>query len=88
MFFYYGDKADFTEMYEYLLGRDILVAPVIEKNQIIRKVYFPDDTWIHLWSGQAYLKGTYRIEAPIGKPPVFCRKSSAYLDDFLKLAEV
>ncbi len=88
LFFYYTDKSDYAEMYEYLLGRDILVAPVIEKNQLKRNVYLPDDTWIHLWSGKEYSKGNHIIEAPLGNPPVFCRKSSEYLHDFLKLKEL
>ncbi len=88
LFFYYNDKADFTEMYEYLLGRDILVAPVIEKNQTNKKVYLPDDVWIHLWSGKEYTKGNHIIEAPLGNPPVFCRQNSTHLKDFMKLANV
>jgi len=88
LFFYYHDKADFSEMYEYLLGRDLLVAPVIEKGAANRNVYFPDDTWIHLWTGKEYRNGCISVEAPLGKPPVFCRKDSEYLNEFLRLADI
>jgi alpha-glucosidase len=88
LFFYYQDEADYTEMYEYLLGRDLLVAPVVDKGQTEKEVYFPDDTWVHLWSAEEYTKGHHMIQAPLGEPPVFCRKSSAYLAEFLKLAKV
>ncbi len=85
LFFYYHDKSDYSEMYEYLLGRDILVAPVLKKGCTQWPVYLPDDTWIHLWSGKAYSKGNHMVEAPLGNPPVFCRESSVYLNKFLKL---
>ena len=85
LFFYYTGERDFTEMYEYLLGRDILVAPVLKKGKSIWNVYLPDDTWIHLWSGKEYAGGDYTVAAPLGEPPVFCRKSSGYLGEFLKL---
>lgn len=85
LFFYYHDKSDYSEMYEYLLGRDILVAPVLKKGCTQWPVYLPDDTWIHLWSGKAYSKGKHIVEAPLGNPPVFCRESSVYLNEFLKL---
>lgn len=69
--------------YQYLLGRDILVAPVYRKGAQSRKVFLPDDRWVHLWSGREYIKkGTYRIDAPLGEIPVFIRKLSqepAYL---------
>ena len=88
LFFYYNCEEDFTQMYEYLLGRDILVAPVTERQQMKKEVYFPDDKWVHLWSGHEYAKGNHIVDAPIGKPPVFCRKDSAFLTEFLKLAEI
>lgn len=88
LFFYYHDNADYTEMYEYLLGRELLVAPVLDKGQTEKEVYFPDDTWVHLWSGKEYTKGHHTVEAPLGEPPVFCRKSSVYLPEFLELAKV
>lgn len=66
--------------YEYLLGRDILVAPVYRKGARSRKVFLPDDRWIHLWSGAEYTKGSFRIDAPLGEIPVFIRETSPALE--------
>ena len=88
LFFYYNDRADFSEMYEYLLGRDILVAPVLKKDKKEWEVYFPDDTWVHLWTGKLYKKGRHSVPAELGFPPVFCRESSEYLNEFIKLKKV
>jgi len=58
---------------EFLLGRDVLVAPVVRKDARRREVFLPDDEWVHIWSGDSYDGGTHRIGAPLGEPPVFYR---------------
>lgn len=73
---YEKDARAYTEQFEYLLGRDILVAPVWKEKETVHEVYLPSDTWVHLWSGQEYGCGTCSVEAPVGEPPVFYRKDS------------
>ena len=80
LFYHYDEPSAYTEKYEYLLGRDLLVAPVVEKGAIDRQVYLPNDNWIHLFTGQKYNGGIVRVEAPIGQPPVFIRENSPYFD--------
>lgn len=80
LFFHYDEKAAYEEAYEYLFGRDILVAPVLKKGAVSRDVYLPDDNWIHLWSEKEYVGGNYTVYAPIGEIPVFIRKGSKVLD--------
>jgi alpha-glucosidase len=74
--------------YQYLFGEDLLVAPVIENGQNVKKVFLPDDEWVHLWSGKKYSGGIYEIEAPIGYPPVFYRLSSCWKEIFEKAGDV
>lgn len=88
LFFYYDEPRVYREAYEYLLGRDILVSPVTLPKQISKKVYLPDDEWIHLWSGKEYGAGEYDIPAPVGEIPVFIRKQSSFKDEFLKLKNI
>lgn len=76
LFFYYDDEQSKDERFEYLLGRDILVAPVVRPNAKTRKVFLPDDTWVHLESKCEYSGGEYTVDAPIGEPPVFVRKDA------------
>ena len=76
LFFYYNEKKAFEEKFEYLLGRDILVAPVIERGNNLRKVYLPDDEWIHLESKNVFPGGEYTFNAPVGRIPVFVRKNA------------
>lgn len=77
LFFYYDEEKAYAESYEYLLGRDILVAPVIQKGAQLRQVYLPEDDWIELSTGRNLKGGLYVVEAPIGKIPVFYRKNAS-----------
>lgn len=82
LFWHYNSERDFTESYEYLLGRDVLVAPVIERKAEKREVYLPNDNWIHIFSGKEYSGGIYTVDSPLGRPPLFIRKESPFKDVF------
>ena len=60
---------------EFMLGRDILVAPVLNQHQTLRVVYLPKGKWIHVWTGVAYgndeRSTSIAVAAPLGKPPAF-----------------
>ena len=64
-------------LYEYLLGNEILVAPVFEKGAVTRTVTLPPGKWIHYWSG-ALLEGgrEHTVEAPLEQIPLFIRAGS------------
>ena len=76
VFYHYDEDWAYTEKTEYLLGRDMLVAPVYREGAIERSVRLPADKWIHLFSGKEYEGGSHYIAAPMGCPPVFIRKGS------------
>ena len=75
---YQDDERCFTEQFEYLLGPDVLVAPVYTGGVKTREVYLPADGFIHLWSGKEYGRGLCEVEAELGDTPVFYRKDSKY----------
>lgn len=39
---------------QYFWGRDLLVAPVVEKGAVTRRIYLPEGTWHDWWSGSRY----------------------------------
>ena len=47
---YPDDKIATTRGDEYLFGRDILVAPVVEKGATSRNLYLPRGTWFDFWT--------------------------------------
>lgn len=85
---YEKDKASYSIETEYLYGRDLLVCPVLEEGAVTRSVHFPSSEWIHLWTDQVYEEGDYKIDAPLGRPPVFYRKGSKYLELFKSLKDI
>lgn len=57
---------------QFMIGEELLVAPVVEEGATSRDVYLPPGTWFHVWTGQEHAGGaTITVEAPIGSPPVF-----------------
>ena len=59
----------------YLLGDDLLVAPVVERGKTARDVPFPPGKWIDFWTGEAHEGGTTAsISAKLGEIPVFVRE--------------
>jgi alpha-glucosidase/alpha-D-xyloside xylohydrolase len=49
---YPGDPAAVKLGDEYLWGRDLLVAPVVEKGATGRKLYLPDGDWYDFWTNE------------------------------------
>ncbi len=72
------DEACYTNQFEYLLGPDILVAPVWQGGISDWEVYLPRGRWIHLWSGSPWQGGTCTVPAPLGWTPVFYREDSRW----------
>lgn len=78
LFLHYEDDAETYDIkYEYLYGRDILVAPVYTQGAQSVKAYLPEDRWINMWTGEELHGGWHEIQAPIGQPAVFYRADSA-----------
>lgn len=63
---------------QWLLGSDLLVAPVVEPGASGRSVYLPAGDWIDVWTGTP-VAGGRRIdaEAPIDRIPVLARAGAS-----------
>jgi alpha-glucosidase (family GH31 glycosyl hydrolase) len=59
---------------QYLLGDDLLVAPVTRPGVTSWAIYLPDGDWVDVWTGE-HLIGpkTLRRPIPIDEIPVYCR---------------
>jgi len=63
---------------QFVLGRDVLVAPVLAPGISVRRVYLPRGQWRMLWSGMDAVGPAWlSVAAPLGAPAVFTRKGSA-----------
>lgn len=62
---------------QYLFGRDLLVAPVIQEGARAREVYLPKGRWWHLFQNRWYDGArTHTIAAPFEEIPVFLRENT------------
>lgn len=69
------NKELFAVADEYMLGRDLLVAPVLASGVSSRNVLLPSGEWIDAWTGKALLGGLHPDHpAPCPGLPVFIRK--------------
>lgn len=90
LFFHYPDDpvSYRADQDEFLLGADILVAPVLDPGQSTRRLYLPAGNWVHVWSGRAYRSpfgGQWvTVDAPLGQPPVFVKEETEDGADFLE----
>ncbi|MDP2791020.1 MAG: alpha-glucosidase [Rectinemataceae bacterium] len=68
---------------QYMLGSDILVAPVMVEGARSRNVTFPAGEWKDFWTQEVAYSGTVgstrEIDAPLGRPPVFFRGEMPFI---------
>ncbi len=63
---------------QYLLGDDLLVAPVTEPDASEWRIYLPPDEWVDAWTGERFSgPATVTRPVPIEEIPVFIRTRAA-----------
>lgn len=63
---------------EYLWGRDMLVAPVMQENATSRSIVFPEGRWVDFNNPSAVYEGMSRVDypAPLEVLPLFVREGA------------
>jgi len=62
---------------QFMIGEDLLVAPIVQPNQTSRMVYLPEGVWYDFWTKRKQRGGTMiRVEAPLDVVPMFIRGGS------------
>lgn len=80
-FIHYPDDPEVYDLQrQFMVGSELMVAPVLDKGTERVEVYLPAGRWVHLWTGKTYgsqEESVYEtIEASIGEPAVFYKKGS------------
>jgi alpha-glucosidase len=80
-FIHYPDDPEVYGLeYQFMVGPELLVAPVLDPGERAVNVYLPAGQWVHLWSGDEYgsaEEGVYEtVSVPIGEPAVFYKEGS------------
>ena len=72
-----GDEEAHAAFDQFMLGRDILVAPVYHPGASCRKVYLPEGEWVDFHTGEKVRGGRYVIaDAPLERIPLFYREGA------------
>lgn len=78
LYYYFGnDTTTYKVGDEFMWGENILVAPVLEKGAVQRKIYLPEGDWYKL-NGKDLLKGAAWLQASVSldKIPVYVKAGS------------
>lgn len=67
---------------EWLLGGDLLVAPVWRSGDRARRVWFPPGRWVDVWHPETVIEGptTRRVRAPLDTLPLYAAEGADVLD--------
>ena len=58
----------------FLLGDDLLIAPILEAGETQRRVALPQGAWFNLWDGEPVQgPGSVELQAPLERIPVLAR---------------
>jgi len=71
---YQYDPKTYTAYCQYLMGKDIMIAPLWSDKAFSRELYLPSGKWIDFWDDTVY-KGNQTIsyDAPIDKVPILVK---------------
>ena len=59
---------------QFLLGPDMLIAPIVKQGATARAVYLPRGDWFNFWSGEKFTGGEpVLVRAPLETVPLFIR---------------
>ena len=62
---------------QFLVGSDLLVAPIMTPETTHRAVYLPEGRWFDYWTGKQYVGGQHHlIYAPLDTLPLFVREGA------------
>lgn len=75
------DPALLAQGSAFLLGADLLVAPVLDPGRVDVEVRLPRGRWVHVWTDQVLgdpaRSTVVRVPAPIGRPAALHREGAA-----------
>jgi alpha-glucosidase len=77
---YPHDVGVYDLRYQFMLGSEFLIAPVLDKGAVRVRCYLPEGDWVHLWTGRVFSShgGAWiEVSAPLGQPGVFFKSGSA-----------
>ena len=78
MFYHYQDDLNCLDINDqYMVGKNIIVAPIVDKDTYKRIVYLPKGEWINIINNNKYEGNNYYIvDMPLGETGIFIKNDS------------
>ena len=75
-FIHYPEDPEVLDLkYQFMVGKALMVAPVLDPDTDTVEVYLPAGNWVHLWTGERHGSPEHGVHeivpAPLGEPAVF-----------------
>jgi len=71
---YQDDASTYNLDDQFMIGNDLLVAPIVKPDVTQRLVYLPKGVWYDYWTNKKYEGGSMiRVDAPLETVPMFVR---------------
>jgi alpha-glucosidase len=71
------DETTYSTDDQFLVGRDLLVAPIARPGTEFRHVYVPRGSWVQYWTGERIIGPTHALaHAPLGQPAFYVRANA------------
>lgn len=67
---------------QYMLGRSLLIAPILTAGALGRRVYLPEGQWVHLFTGESFDSGWHQFACSVTDILVFVKSDSPFADFF------
>jgi alpha-glucosidase len=74
---YPSDKNTFNLADQFLIGDNVLIAPILKPSTFHRVVYLPEGIWYDYWTGKDYQGGNHiMMEAALDTLPIFIKEGA------------
>lgn len=71
------DESTYSLYDQFLVGEDLLVAPILEPGKPVRTVYLPKGNWFDYWTEEVYHGGQFKmVEAELDRIPLFVKNGA------------
>ena len=74
---YPTDENTFNLSDQFMIGDNVIVAPILTPTTKLRVVYLPDGKWVNYWTDEVLVGNKHHlVEAPIGILPIFIKQGT------------
>lgn len=87
MFFAIQDPQSWLVDTQFMVGDDMVVAPILKPGETQRDCVLPEGRWWRLFTGHSHDLGTHVIEVALGETACFIREGSDFEPLFKRLSE-